>query len=414
MNRKIRMAYVVSHPIQYQAPLLRLLAKQPELEFKTFFFDQATAGPHHDVGFGQTIEWDVPLLQGYASETLSKSKALGTFWHPDVERRLCSGDFEVIWVHGHNHPTLLRIIRAAHRQGIKVLMRGDSHPSIAHPNPLRRSMRELVLKRYFSQCSAFLCIGERNREFYVERGVPEEKLFDMPYAVDNDFFQARAAEARPNREVLRNSLGLRPGRPIILYAGKLQDRKGPMDLIEAYIHMAPDSRTDPHPYLLFAGSGPQQKELERRAKRSGFGSIRFLGFQNQTQLPALFDLCDLLVLPSRWEPWGLVVNEAMNAAKPVVVSDVAGCAPDLVSAANGWIFRAGDVNSLRDVLSAAVADVSRLVAMGKHSLDRIRRCSYERDVEALMGATDWVLRQSMGRQSQCSRAFSDSSFSVQQ
>jgi glycosyltransferase involved in cell wall biosynthesis len=413
VNRKIRIAYVVSHPIQYQAPLLRLLARQPDIEFKAFFFDQTTAGPYIDTGFNQTIEWDVPLLDGYPNETLSDSKGLGGIWHRNVEERLCSGDFHIIWVHGHNHPTLFRIIRAARQRGIKVLMRGDSHPFITHPNPIRRSMREMVLKWCFPQCSAFLCIGTRNRQFYLERGVGEEKLFETPYAVDNDFFQKRAALARPKREGLRNSLGLQSGRPIILFAGKLQDHKGPMDLLEAYIRMSPDSRTEPTPYLLFAGSGSRQAQLEQRAKSTGFNSIRFTGFQNQTQLPALFDLCDLFVLPSRREPWGLVVNEAMNAAKPVVVSDVAGCAPDLVSDENGWIFRAGDVNSLREVLSTALADVKRLEAMGNRSLDRIGRYTYQKDVQGLMTAADWALCQSTSPLHR-SHLLSNSSFGLEQ
>lgn len=393
MNRKIRIAYVVSHPIQYQAPLLRLLAKQTDIEFKVFFFDRTTAGPYEDSGFNQAIEWDVPLLHGYANETLSESKGLGGIWHRDVEERLCSGDFEIIWVHGHNHPTFFRIIRTARRQRIKVLMRGESHPCIVHPNPIRRSMREMVLKWCFPQCSAFLYIGTRNREFYLKKGVMEEKLFEMPYAVDNDFFQQRAALARRKRQALRNSLGLQSGRPIIVFAGKLQEHKGPMDLLEAYVRLSPDLRTEPHPYLLFAGSGPQQAQLEQRAQHTGFSSIRFLGFQNQTQLPALFDLCDLFVLPSRREPWGLVVNEAMNAGKAVVVSDVSGCAPDLVSEDNGWLFRAGDVDSLHGVLSTALRDVKRLERMGKCSLDRISRYSYQRDVEGLMTAAHWALRQ---------------------
>jgi glycosyltransferase involved in cell wall biosynthesis len=271
----------------------------------------------------------------------------------------------------------------------------------------------MFLKWCFPQCSAFLCIGKRNRQFYLEKGVTEEKLFEMPYAVDNDFFQARAAQARPNRHALRNSLGLEPDRPIILFAGKLQDHKGAMDLLEAYIRMSPDARTDPNPYLLFVGSGPQQEKLQLRAESTGFNSIRFLGFQNQTQLPALFDLCDLFVLPSRREPWGLVVNEAMNAAKPVVVSDVAGCAPDLVSDENGWTFRAGDVTSLHKVMSTALADVKRLEAMGKRSLDRISRYTYQKDVEGLMTAVDWSLRQST-LPSHCSRLLSDSRLSLEQ
>jgi glycosyltransferase involved in cell wall biosynthesis len=394
MNRKIRMAYVVSHPIQYQAPLLRLLAKQPDLDLRVFFFHETTAGLHDDLGFSQKIAWDVSLVDGYSHESLRARKYLGGIWHGSLKNRLCSGEFPIVWLHGYNHPIFLRIIGLAARQPVKVLMRGDSNALITHPNPVRRWMRESVLDWCLPRCAAFLSIGKRNRDFYIQRGVSEERLFDMPYAVDNEFFQKGASVARPQRDTLRKSLSLIPGRPVILFAGKLQDHKGAMDLLEAYIRLSRDSKTDPQSYLIFAGNGPERDKLERKARSTGFSSIRFLGFQNQTKLPALYDLCDIFVLPSRSEPWGLVVNEAMNAAKPVIVSDVSGCAADLVSTDNGWVFRAGDVDSLHRVLSFAVRDVKRLESMGLHSLDRINGYSYSQDVAGLMEATSWVLRNS--------------------
>ena len=141
----------------------------------------------------------------------------------------------------------------------------------------------------------------------------------MPYAVDNEFFRRKAEEAAGRREVFRESIGLDPGRPVILYASKFMARKHPMDLLEAYISLSPDGLREPDPYLLFVGNGEERNKLEKRAIATGWNSIRFMGFRNQSELPAFYDLCDLFVLPSTHEPWGLVINEVMNV-KPVIVT----------------------------------------------------------------------------------------------
>jgi hypothetical protein len=220
------MAYVVSHPIQYQAPLLRLLSQQAGLDLKVLFLQQSTAGMYFDSGFDRTIWWDVPLLGGYAHETLDESKRVGGVWHSDLATRLTSGNFQIVWVHGYAHPACLRAIHFAHRRGIKVLLSGESNNLIPSPNPVRRFVKKRPLRWCLSRCSAFLCIGELNRDFYLRNGVSQDRLFDMPYAVDNAFFQQRVAQAS-HREVLRNSLSLALGRPVILYAGKLQEHKAP-------------------------------------------------------------------------------------------------------------------------------------------------------------------------------------------
>ena len=391
MSRPIRIAYLVSHPIQYQAPLLRLLARQPELDLKVFFYGKGTAEAYHDCGFNQTVAWDVPLLDGYPHETAA-SNWLDAFRSSNLAKQLASREFEILWVHGYSHLASLRAMHDAHQCGVPVLLRGDSNPLNTGRNPIRKIARERRLAWCLRRCAGFLCIGQRNREFYRKHGVPEDRLFDVPYAVDNAFFQRRVALARTNRESFRRSLSLVSGRPVILFAGKLLKHKGPMDLLEAYLSLSPDGRTEPHPYLLFAGSGPERDKLERRAQQSSFQSIRFLGFQNQTELPALFDLCDLFVLPSHQESWGLVVNEVMNAAKPVIVSDFAGCVPDLVCKENGWVFPAGDRSALTATLREALRSSERLDSMGRNSLERINRYSFEEDIAGLLQAAFRTLK----------------------
>jgi glycosyltransferase involved in cell wall biosynthesis len=205
-------------------------------------------------------------------------------------------------------------------------------------------------------------------------------VFRMPYAVDNDFFGRRATEAVAGREALRTELALEPGRPVILFASKLQERKRCADLLAAH-KLLRQSR----PYLLIVGDGEERQRLEQQA--GGDPDVHFLGFRNQTELPRYFDLCDVFVLPSRHEPWGLVVNEAMNAGRAVVVSDDVGCQQDLVrEGETGAVFPVGDVVALAAALERVLAAPETAARMGAAARAHIDRFSFEQDVAGLRQA----------------------------
>ena len=215
----------------------------------------------------------------------------------------------------------------------------------------------------------------------------------VPYAVDNSFFRDQARAAAGERERLRRELGLEPDRPIILYASKLSEVKRGVDLLNAYIQMSPDRVLEPRPYLLFIGEGDQRKILEEHARSRPWSSIKFLGFKNQTELPGYYDLCDVLVLPSVFEPWGLVINEAMNAGRAVVVSDQVGCGPDLVrSGENGYVFPAGDIAGLRQALVNLLGDPQKCRVMGQKSREIIETWGLEEDVAGLNQALAYVTK----------------------
>jgi glycosyltransferase involved in cell wall biosynthesis len=276
---------------------------------------------------------------------------------------------------------------AAKRLGMKLLVRAET-TSISSP---RGALKKNVQKAFFVWlrriADRFLAIGTLNAAYYRQQGVPSERIFLMPYAVDNAFFRARAADCAGQREALRDALGLAPGRPVILYAGKMIARKSPRDLLEAYATLSVDGRSEPCPYLLYVGDGEMRRELETAAAGRGWSAVRFLGFRNQTEMPAFYDLCDVFVMPSTIEPWGLVVNEAMNAGKAIITSDRVGCAPDLVrNGGNGFIFKAGDVAGLARALRNILASAQQCAAMGRQSLDIVARWSFEEDVQGLRAA----------------------------
>jgi len=389
-----RVAYLVSHPIQYQAPLLRYIVAHSDIELTAFFLSDFSVKGYRDEGFGTTVQWDVPLLEGYPSEVLP---ALGdnqrlTPLRPFVyglARRLKAGRFDALWMHGYAHQANLRAMMVAKSLGMKVFLRTDSQLASSPTHTLKAWLKARLLRRLFRDVDGFLTAGTANRDYFRHYGASEPRTFLLPFAVDNEFFQCQAVLAHPDRERLRAELGLSPGRPVILFASKFLRRKRAGDLLEAYRLLSPDGREEPRPYLLFVGDGEQRVAVEAQARRLGWPGVRFLGFKNQTELPPLFDLCDVFVLPADSEPWGLTVNEVMNAAKPVIVTDQVGAAPDLVrDGENGYVVPVGDTAALARRLRDVTGDPSAAHRMGERSLEIIRGWGFREDVAGLRQALD--------------------------
>jgi glycosyltransferase involved in cell wall biosynthesis len=383
---------MVTHPIQYQAPLLRRIAQEADIALTAFFASDMSMGKYVDPGFSCAVSWDRELLDGYHYQFLpaigpTDRASLLRPLNVGVGRRLAEGKFSALWVHGYMRPQHWFAAVVAKRLGMKVLVR-DEATMIGR----KRGQARIVLKRLFFAwlsrvADSFLAIGSLNRDYYLAQGIKTDRLFWTPYAVDNGFFQERSRVAALHREKLRGRLGLEPGRPVILFAGKLMGRKRPGDLLEAWARLATSPKQPP--YLLYVGDGELRGELEARANELDNRSVRFLGFKNQSELPAYYDLCDVFVMPTMLEPWGLVVNEVMNAGKTVIVSDQVGCAPDLVrDGCNGLVYPAGDIDSLHGALVKLLTDANRRDHMGRKSLEIINRWSFEEDVIGLRAALD--------------------------
>jgi glycosyltransferase involved in cell wall biosynthesis len=390
-RRTFKVAYFVSHPIQYQAPLLRLLSSDPLLDLTVFFLSSGSTRPYFDSGFSRMVAWDTPLLDGYRSVCLSGCE-LGSlsFWSPlrtDIWRILKAGRFDAVWVHGYVHNVHVQAMLAAKRYGAKLLVRGESQLAL-QTGEVGRLGRRLILPKLFRCVDGFLAIGSLNREFYLRNGVPASKIHHVPYTVDNRFFQREAQKASLRRDELRSELRFSASRPVILFVAKLQERKRPLDLLNAYAHMLGQPRTIVRPYLLIAGDGPQRDELTKQiAELMLEDDVRLLGFKNQNELPRLYDLCDVFVLVSEREPWGLVVNEVMNAGKPVILSAEVGCGPDLVrEGENGFLVPVGDVKALSARLIEITQDPHRARTMGARSLELISSWGFAQDRCGLLAA----------------------------
>ena len=388
-SKPFRLGYLVSHPIQYQAPMLRHVAQDPDIDLTVFYMSDMSVDGFYDPYFKVRVKWDVPLLGGYRHMFLNRvgNANVSQLLRPLVvglRDTLQRARLDALWLHGYKHQVQLRAIRAARQLGIPILVRGDSN---LPERSLKNRVSADVLRRLFRKIDAFLYIGKQNRQFYAERGVDEGRLFPVPYAVDNGRFQRAVQAAFSSRAELRAALNMIAEAPVILYAGKLTSGKRPLDLLAAYEHVVRRFAPGSEPYLLYAGDGEERERLERRIDDMKLSRVRMTGFVNQSELPRYYDLCDVFVLPSQHDRWGLAVNEAMNAGKAVIVTDKVGCAPDLVHDwENGFVVPAGDVAYLASKLLCVLRDSELRARMGEASRRLVAGFSFEEDLQGVKKA----------------------------
>jgi glycosyltransferase involved in cell wall biosynthesis len=377
--RKIQIAFVNSHPIQYFAPLYAYLNNAGDLSIHVLYLSDFSIRGAADQGFGRTVKWDVDLLAGYESRFVRGAERRGeptgffSVIAPQLWHEVCRDAFDALVVHGHTPAATVVAAAAAKMARIPIFLRCETHLGLRRSR-LKSLLRRPLIGAYYRQFDGVLAIGSANKEFYRAIGIPERRIFDMPYAVDNRRFVTGARLADGQRKELRADFGVHDDRPIVLYAGKFQRRKRPGDLQRAASRL---NREGVIFHLVMVGSGEMEAELRALAQHLGLSNVRFSGFVNQIALPRVYAACDVFVIPSEDEPWGLAVNEAMCAGLPIVASSEIGSVPDLVQDGyNGRTFSAGNVDELTDALRQLLTDPELRRSMGAASRDIIARWSY--------------------------------------
>ena len=377
-----RLAIVVSHVIQYQAPFFRAIAKSPEIDVHVFYCSRAGAEHYRDVEMQTTLQWDVDLLSGYEHSFLKnfgRGEGYARLVNPGVVPAILRGGFDaVVLALGWGTVTSLLALTACRVSGTPAFFYGDSSLPPAETS-MRQRLRAVWMRAMFRLTAGFLVSGRRNAEYYRHYGGRPEQFFLVPYAADNERFAAASLLSEEERLAARDALGIAAGDLLVVYSAKLLERKDPLTLVRAVAAM--EQRQ--HAAILFLGDGELRPRVEAEAEKLGVRVI-FRGFVNQSDLPRQYAIGDVLVLPSKFEPWGLVVNEAMASGLPVIVSDRVGAGADLaVEGENGWTFPAGDVETLAKRLDTLAVDPALRRRMSERSRAIIAQWDYAAGVRGL-------------------------------
>jgi glycosyltransferase involved in cell wall biosynthesis len=377
--QKFRIAFLNTHPIQYFAPLYAYLNRTAEFAVTALYLSDFSIRGSLDRAFGQPLKWDIDLLSGYeirfvkGADLRNEPTGFFSIIAPHIWHEVSRGDFDALVVHGHTPAALLIAVAAARWTGLPVFARGETHLGLRR-GPLKRLCRKPLLRAFYRCLSGVLAIGSANAAFHCAMGVPKERIFSVPYTVDNVRFTEGSRLSDVQRKKVRAKLGVADADPIILYAAKLQARKRPDDLLRAAAHLK-DRGIRFH--VAMVGSGEMAADLVTLATRLGLENVHFHGFANQSVLPEIYGAADVFVLPSEDEPWGLSVNEAMCANLPIVATAEIGCAADLIRPGiNGHTFTARDVEGLVSALHPILADADARRRMGGASGEIISHWSY--------------------------------------
>jgi len=395
--RRYRLLAVASHPVQYMTPIFRRMAKDPRLDLHVAYCSLRGAEAGHDPEFDTEVKWDVPLLDGYEWTHVpnkgSGDEGFGGLNNPGLEKLIRDGNFDAVACFtGYGRKSFWIARKAAKKAKAAFLFGTDATSLDARDGSLwKKWFKRAAWPLIFRMADQVIVPSSGTRELMRSLGIAEERITLTPYSVDNDWWMAQAASV--DRAAARQARGLVDNERAILFCAKLQPWKRPMDLLRAYaMAQLENSR------LLFAGEGPQKAELAAEAERLGISDqVDFLGFVNQSALPALYKVVDLMVLPSTYEPFAVVVNEAMCCGCPVMVSDRVGAARDLVvPVAPDFIFPAGNVEALAEKLAGSLRNPARLQQLKVAVTAHIKTWSPERNLDAMVEAIEAGVRRVRG------------------
>lgn len=384
MKSKTRLAFIVSHPIQYYVPLYQRLAAGGDVEIKVFYTWHAATQGIRDHGFGKVIAWDIPLTSGYdfaQVENTSRNPGTHHFWglrNPALVTEVLAWRPDFVHVTGWAWFSHLQALFELHQRGIQTLFRGDSH-LLDRPSRggVTWQIKRLILRKVFSWPAEFLYVGKANRAYYETFGVKDDRLHYCPHSIDVDRFTDPSGQYLAEAQQWRNALGI-GNRLVVLFVGKFEQKKRPVELMEAF------SKLNNGATLLLVGDGVLRGPIEEAA-RARPDRFRVLPFQNQSRMPVVYRMGDLLVLPSSHaETWGLAVNEAFASGLPAIVSDRVGCAQDVITPEVGTVFPARDWARLTKDLAELTSNSDTLKLMGKAASARARKFDISRTVDTLM------------------------------
>ncbi len=348
----------------YRIPVFNALAQRPEIDLHVLFLSENDPSLRQWRVYKEEIKFHYDVLPSWRRRLAGYNLLINRGVRPALNRIKP----DVVLCGGYNYLASWQAARWAKDHRAPLLLWSES---TAFDQRRGYPFVEFIKTRFLNLCTAFVVSGKSSANYLIDLGMAEKKIFTAPDAVDVALF-SQLAEAASQSGVSARSDHL-PSR-YFLYVGRLVEEKGVFDLLEAYAQLGPELRSQIG--LVFAGDGAEREALAERASKITAGTIQFLGFVHREQLPEFYALADGFVFPTHSDPWGLVVNEAMACSLPIIVTNVAGCALDLVQDGwNGFVVPPRDPSRLAAAMAQLAGDSSLGTEMAANSRKRIEAYS---------------------------------------
>ena len=359
--------YILSHPIQYQSPLIKFLTKKG-LKIKVLFRSDMSTRKYFDTEFKKKISWGTNLLDGFDYEYLNyvgPNKVDAIFpLTTDFTNKIIDKNTDIIWLHGIKNWYNLCIIFIAKIFKKKVFIRDESNHFGKKRSFLNKIFNYFFYKFIDNFIDVYLAIGSQNKKYYLDHNIQNKKIVIVPYTVDNNFFNKKK-KFKKNQKLT------------YIFAAKLIKKKGANILLEALNILNNNKKFNYNSEFLIIGDGYMKNSLQSYVKLKNLKNVKFIPFQNQKKLSELYQKSDVFIIPSLFEPWGLTVNEAMSAENAIISSSAVASAYDLVSNnVNGYRFKNGDSKDLANKILKIFKNRKRIKKYQSNSLKIISKWNF--------------------------------------
>lgn len=393
----IRLAIVVSHPIQHFVHFYRALAKREELSVKVFFCSRIGMEKYFDKDMGTVIQWADDMTGGFEHEFLPeageiKKADFRSVNNPSIGKALAAFAPDAVVVYGYAQLTQLRVLAWCRINGVAVLMTTDSN-AVTKRVVVKALLRQTALRLTLSQVSGFLTVGDQNEEALARVGVPRAKMYRSPFTIDETRYRMTKSERAQRRADIRAQYGIAQDAFVGIAVGKLIPRKRTQDVVEAFAIASRKRKAGRDLRLLVCGNGPDLEKVEQLVSDGAPATLA--GFVNVDRLPDYFAAADVLVHAASRDAHPLICSEAACLGLPMILSDQVGTiGPTDISRRNenALVYPCADVDTLADCILSLAADPVRLKQMSAASTDIFEACSLDASLQGILQALHSVIR----------------------
>lgn len=368
----MRVAIVVSHPIQHFCPQYASFAKNRKVFLKVFFASALGSKKYYDPDFKKEISWGNLYLDRFDHVFLNGQNRVippdSKLDAPSLNDELDEFKPDLVVIYGYFQALQRRAHRWAGSRKVKLAYISDSE--LRHKrNPFKELLKYLFIRQYFSGINYFLSVGKANEEYYTHYGVTTKKIVSMHFPIDIGSYE----QSYEKREELRKTIRLRhlvkDNELILLVVGKLVPWKNQDHIIDALLLL---EKRNIYLHLFMLGSGKMQSAWEKRVLDLKHSKVHFTGFVNSEDLPAYYAASDMYVHPASLEPHSIAISEAIYMGCPVIISDRCGsygAEDDVQEGRNGFVFPFGDIQTLAAKVQFLInADIRRSFSQHSHAL----------------------------------------------
>jgi glycosyltransferase involved in cell wall biosynthesis len=368
-KQKIRVALVVSHPIQHFCPQYASFANNAGIELHVFFGSRLGLNKYYDPQFKKEIAWDNLGLDRFPHTFLNGEVVLpsgASLDAPSLDSQLAAFQPDVVIVYGYFQKLSRRAHKWAKKNGVSLGYISDSERRHRR-NKLTEFAKYLPVRKYFSGIHYFLSVGDANEAFYQSYGVPAYKIVRMHFPIDVLQYEGAFRLKEVSRREIRTKYEIGFEAMVVLVVGKLVVWKNQDHIIEAMRVLEAEGV---YCHLLVAGSGGEMEKWQEKALLLQKSKVHFVGFVSPVDLPAYYAAADIYVHPAAKEPHSIAISEAIYMGCPIIVSDLNGSygpSDDVQIDVNGFVYRWGDIADLAERIKALATDAEKRINFSKRS-----------------------------------------------